>query len=669
MVSNETAVKSMQGEHGVLYSGGFSRTVSQFDNNWYGLKGSLYDLDPHTAMLLRSTTECLENAGFDTNPKNRRVPSNWGVFAALPAEASSAASYISQVLNLTGSTVVMSTPSASFSTLNLAYLQLKMRKCEAALVCGARAILNPSQMATGKTTPPGDGCGVLLLMPLNKARKSNRRCLAILKTVFSRSVGATPLIAHETLLAGVLDKAFYEAGLTPEDVSYVEADTVEEQSTEVDAIRQAFKPKVSASVVVGSAKPNIGDLDLVSGIAGLINAVAVLEHAQAPGTPRKVDVPTESVEKPAEDATKTVASKVVQKVKVFPTNMVDLSAAKPGKLISAAVNSFGNLGTNEIAVIQQYSSLPHMAGVATWLVLDADHVIGNRSWLAQEAQKTSSYYPRVFEMLKSKFPIINNALKYLNIACDGTYVKYSFTPKQKTAASFNLTVLKLYYGIVTQLSSLATGVHTIWTTSAMNEITGLLFAGSIDIVAAILFMSGVGIAKKTDNPVAPPVMAEMMSPPKIPVYSCVQGKILSEETFKDESLLNQYIEDLVANLGKARNPKHYQQMLVDRDMSKSVLRITSGEAAATDEDDDVITISFKDLQEVNVLGYLRQKYLKLRSASDKTRINGIKRPSDNVLPCFYDKYPLRKVVEGKMAAVSKGEAENPDVQKPLLEED
>lgn len=693
MMNNETSLTSMK-IRGVSYDGCFSRTLAQFDNSWYNIEGNLVDFDPHAAMLLRSITECLESAGFNTDPSDRLTPENWGVFAALPAAASAAAGCIAQVLKFTGPTVVMSTSSASLSALSQACLHLKMKKCEAAFVCGARAILNKEHMVTGgKNISPGDGSGAILLMPLSEVRKLHKRCLAILKTVSSGFVPSTacqPMPNHQGVLdkAGLLNKAFCEAGLISDDVSYVEVNTIEEKDSEFDAIKLAFKPRSSASVVIGSAKANVGDMGVASGIAGLVKTITVLKHALAPGTPRKIgplkvasaegasrvtvaaQVASSETVAAGSTAGETVAASIAagidsnetvtagvtedtsRLIKVFPSHKVDLCASKPGKLISAAVSFFSDSGTCETAVLQQYSMLPHMAGVPIWLVLGAEHIIGDTRRLVQEAERI--YYPGIFEKLKGEFPIIKNTLRFLDITCEGTFVKYSFTIREKAAASFSLTVLKLYYALLTQLSSLDAGVFAIWSTNAMNEITALLFAGVIDVVGAILLVSGVGVIKRTENPVALPILAKMMTMPEIPVYSCVQGKFLNMETFEDENLLQKYIEDLVANLGRANDIKHYQKMLWVREKSrhhksKPVLHITTGVAAAST--DDIVNISFRGLQEGNVQGYLREKYLDLRSSADRIRMRRIRRPSSDdamILPRFYAKYPFRKAVEERL---------------------
>lgn len=723
MSSGKTAIKSVQlpGKEDARFEGAFSKTMSHFDHEWYGVAEAA--LDPYVAMLLRGTRECLENAGFDTFPMNS-IPGNWGVFAALPAEASSAAYHVARIFNLTGQTMVVSTASASLLALNQACLHLKMKKCKVAIVCGARAILDPCSVTEKPSYSfgsekeehiyaHGEGCGVLLLMSVRDAQQYNRRRLAVIRSVSSNSAGVyCPSDLHTKIafLCGAMKRALSEAKVASSDVSYIEADmscleskppkdisdtkdsdtiakeaggtqlneecdvvSIETETaakeaqeneednfetdtikadtsstegkvlqfresccTELDSIQQAFRRASPNTVVVGSAKPCIGDLGVASGIAGLIKTVMVLERAQAPGTSSEIPTPA--------------PEEAVPNVSVFPAETADLCGVKQGRLMSAVVNSFGDAGTSEIAVLRQHSLLPHMAGVTACLVLGAEHLIGDKSWLVHEAEKTSSYYRGVFESLKNEFPIVSSALKFFNQIFEGTCNKYCFTAKEKTAAGFNVTILKLYYSVMTQLFTLDVKLSAIKSTNAMNEIAALLFAGSMGLVATILFMScKVGDTRKTGNPVAPPTLAKMMKPPKIPVYSCVQGRVLSEETFTQEELLEDYISDLIANIWKANDPSALQ----NGGGSTPHLHIVSGEptpSSSSSEEAGVFTIPLKALQGANIVRHLREKCLRLRRYSDKIRIDRMYKPEDDkthTLPQFYEKYPFRKAMEGR----------------------
>ena len=645
MLSSDTSISTQQdGVTGITYSGGFSKTLAQFDSDWYGIGDSeLPSLDPHEIMLLKGTRACLESAGFDTAPQHR-TPANWGVFACVPT--STAADRIAQVFNFTGPTLSLVSGSP-LSALNAACVHLKMQECNVALVCGARAILDPSILddtTTGDVFAQGEGCGVILLMSVGVAKALNRRILAVIKAATSNSAGAlcsmTPSQATmtQTLQSGLLRRAFSTAGLGPGGVTYIEADASKlHNGTEMNAIKQAVQ--TTKCCVIGSAKTNVGDLGPVSVIAGLIKTVMVLEHSQVPGNPCL---------EPLEPGTHPPDQNLI----VFPAKTVPIVK---GKLLSAAVNSFGCAGTNGIAVVQQHSILPHMAGVNCWLVLGADPVLGEKSWLVKKAERKvsrSSYYTGAFDSLKKSFPIIANTLTHFNQQFVTTCLRYNFTPKEKAAANFNLTVLKLYYSIVTQLFSLDGRISTIASTNAMNEIAALLFAGSIELSTAIRFICCTGDQPKDRN--APITLAKLMSPPQIPVYSSVQGKILSEETFKDEEKAIEYASELSANIGSGNAASTYLQILLSRELSTIPIPILHITAEEIPSEKDIVAVSFRDLQD-NVVRYLRGQYLSLRSISDKIRSERINKPADNednLIEGFYERFPFRSIVEGRSQAAS-----------------
>lgn len=613
------------------YTGLFSNSMEVFARKFGIEVSSGLPLDPHEAMLLQSTRDCLENGGFHPS-LDQHDAADWGVFVGLPSNVTgTVASHIARFFNFTGPTMDVHTACPSLSALDVAYLNLKLNRCTAAIVSGARIILDPNKLYnTEGAFKQGEGCGTILLMSVGKARVFNRRILAIVKGTYSSDDG---VITNQLSQTKLLQQAISKAGLSRKEVVYVEADTKGSKLggvMEMDSIQQAFKlkDKDGTHLVVGSTKTNIGDLGVASGIVGLIKTVMVLDRAQAPGNPHWDITP-----EPTDPNQKLIA---------FPKEMCDLPSPRQGKLMSAAVNSFGDAGANKVAVLQQYGTLPHMIGVSCWLVLGADHLVGDKSWLVHEVIKTSSHcmHSEIFVLLK-KNPIVLNALTYFNQIFDITCQKYSFNPREKKEADFKVTVLKLYYGLVAQLSSIDAKIAVLGSTNVMNEISALLFAGSIDLSAAIRLMSykhdpveekkpkkdSSEVSKKEPREksklkqqakkyVELKEVAEVMKVPKVPVFSSVRNQILDADTFKDEESILQYALDLAANIGKANNSTDCLQFLLNKKTAKPLLLITSEEI--TPEKSSVIAISFKKIREVNSSKYLRSKYLSLRSLFDKS---------------------------------------------------
>ena len=97
-------------------------------------------------------------------------------------------------------------------------------------------------------------------------------------------------------------------------------------------------------LVMGAVKANIGHLEPAAGIAGLIKAILVLQHEQAPPNP----------------ALKTLNPKIAEVVKgaavSFPMECESLrrwSGKGDGDALVAGVSSFGYAGTIAHAVVSQ----------------------------------------------------------------------------------------------------------------------------------------------------------------------------------------------------------------------------------------------------------------------------------------------------------------------------
>ena len=87
--------------------------------------------------------------------------------------------------------------------------------------------------------------------------------------------------AQESLIRSVYSRA----RLDPREVGYVEAHgtgTVAGDSAELKSIINSFGTDRNTPLYVGSVKSNIGHLESASGLAGLINAILVLEKAYIP---------------------------------------------------------------------------------------------------------------------------------------------------------------------------------------------------------------------------------------------------------------------------------------------------------------------------------------------------------------------------------------------------
>ncbi|WP_435149118.1 type I polyketide synthase [Micromonospora aurantiaca (nom. illeg.)] len=134
---------------------------------------------------------------------------------------------------------------------------------------------------------PGEGCGILVLCREDFAAEHGLRPYARLHGWGTSSDGNGGLTRPEPagqLLA--LRRAYDRAGLTPEQVSFVEGHgtgTAVGDETELSALRDLHAGR-RLPAVLGSVKANIGHTKAAAGVAGMIKAVLAIHHQVIPPT-------------------------------------------------------------------------------------------------------------------------------------------------------------------------------------------------------------------------------------------------------------------------------------------------------------------------------------------------------------------------------------------------
>jgi amino acid adenylation domain-containing protein len=137
----------------------------------------------------------------------------------------------------------------------------------------------------------GHGAAILLLKRLDDALADGDQVLAVIRGFAvnndgSMKVGYTaPSVEYQ---AQVIARAQKMAGVTADSISYLEAHgtgTPLGDPIEVAALNRAFRASTSAShfCSLGTAKANVGHLDVAAGATGLIKAVLQIENRTIPG--------------------------------------------------------------------------------------------------------------------------------------------------------------------------------------------------------------------------------------------------------------------------------------------------------------------------------------------------------------------------------------------------
>ncbi len=311
------------------YWGGYLPEIDMFDPYFFGISPrEAIRMDPQHRLLLEVAYEAIEDAGI---PVEQLAGSNMGVFSSLYVSQlahmqemeseldalflptgnaiSIAANRISYLFDLRGPSIILdSACSSSMVGLHIACLNLQNKLCDTALVCGAKLNLLPyvnlvlskakmlSENGQCKTFDTdangyvqGEGVGVIVLKPLDKALKDNDRIYAVLMGSAINQDGKTNgLTAPNGLQQEALLKATQRiANINPHDISYLECHgtgTFLGDPIEIQALGEVIGKKRDQNKPcwIGSVKTNIGHLEPAAGVASIIKVALALHYGKIP---------------------------------------------------------------------------------------------------------------------------------------------------------------------------------------------------------------------------------------------------------------------------------------------------------------------------------------------------------------------------------------------------
>ena len=146
--------------------------------------------------------------------------------------------------------------------------------------------------ANANGTVFGSGVGVVLLKRMEDALRDADHIYGVIRGCAVNNDGASKVGFTAPSVEGqsrVIAMAQEVAGISPETIGYIEAHgtgTPLGDPIELAALTQAFRAKTSAKqfCAVGTAKTNVGHLDIAAGVTGLINATNILRHGMLPPT-------------------------------------------------------------------------------------------------------------------------------------------------------------------------------------------------------------------------------------------------------------------------------------------------------------------------------------------------------------------------------------------------
>lgn len=308
--------------------GGFLDDVDAFDADFFGISPrEAIMIDPQHRVLLETTWHAIEQAGI--SPRSLSGSST-GVFmgisgcdyaqrvlackndlsmhAVTGTFTSIAAQRISYHLDLHGPSMVVDTASsASLSAIHTAAQSIRSGECSTAVAGGVNLIFSPEMhIACSQANLMADdaccktfddradgyirseGCGVLVLKSLSKAKEDNDTVLAMVigsgmnQDGQSNGITAPSGDAQRALLEQVLDVA----DVPQESVQYIEAHgtgTALGDPIELTAIAETYGDATREhSIVVSSTKPCIGHAESAAGIASIIKTILAMNRNTIP---------------------------------------------------------------------------------------------------------------------------------------------------------------------------------------------------------------------------------------------------------------------------------------------------------------------------------------------------------------------------------------------------
>lgn len=305
--------------------------IDQFDNRFFSIsKREAKNMDPQQRLLLEETWHCIEDSGISLKTLQDKKTSVYvgvmandyhqeaiapGVvtdsYAALGNYNCILANRISYTFGFQGTSLSIDAAcAASLVALHNAKTSLLLGESDYAIVASVSLNFQPwkyisfskSRMLSPdgqcKTFDknangyvPGDGLGVLLLQPLEKANHAHNHIYSIIKGSAVNHGGQTLSITAPRVEAqrDVILAAYKDAGINPETVTYVEAHgtgTSLGDPIEVEALTRSFREYTTALhyCAIGSVKTNIGHLEAAAGIAGVIKVLLMMQHQKIPPT-------------------------------------------------------------------------------------------------------------------------------------------------------------------------------------------------------------------------------------------------------------------------------------------------------------------------------------------------------------------------------------------------
>ncbi|SEN38292.1 amino acid adenylation domain-containing protein [Luteibacter sp. UNCMF331Sha3.1] len=319
---------------GYVAARGVLDDVEQFDASFFGMSPREAELtDPQQRLFLELCWECLERGGYVPDGQETPVGVFGGMHNAtyyqkhisgrpdlidklgafqvmLGNEKDYLATRVAHKLNLTGPAISLNTAcSTSLVAIAQAFDALRAGRCHMALAGGSSIACPPHSGYVAQEgsmlSPDGhtrtfdvdaqgtvfsDGAAVVLLKRLSDALRDGDPVYAVIRGAAVNNDGAIKASFTAPNAAGqaaVITMALQDAGVSPRDISYVEAHgtaTPLGDPIELEGLTAAFRQGTDDTgfCALGSLKSNVGHLVMAAGAASVIKTALALCERRLP---------------------------------------------------------------------------------------------------------------------------------------------------------------------------------------------------------------------------------------------------------------------------------------------------------------------------------------------------------------------------------------------------
>ncbi len=360
--------------------GAFLDDIAGFDAAFFGLDDAKATaIDPQHRLLMETSWEAIEQAGIDpsslagtltgvyfgiSHDDHTSVALDAGVYGYTETAACMASGRVAYVLNVNGPALTADTAcSSGLLAVHMAARSLATGESDLALAGGCEVMREPRKnfwaSAQGMLSPTGsckpfdetadgfvrsEGCAVVLLKRLSDAERDGDRILAVVRGTATNSDGRTRNIATPSLSAQVsaCRAALAVSGVDPVTVGAIEAHgtgTPVGDPIEFGSLATVYGTE--GTVLLGSAKSNLGHAEAAAGAIGFIKAVLEVQHGVVPPMVHYHRLP------------ETLAE--IDTGLTVPRDVTPWPAGH-GDVRRIAVSSYGVSGTNVHAIVEQAPS-------------------------------------------------------------------------------------------------------------------------------------------------------------------------------------------------------------------------------------------------------------------------------------------------------------------------